>query len=329
MATYFSAEDLLLKQINEKNQLMLTKHDIEFSSPLPAEAVDPNKAKDYNTAVTLKMKRIDQFDGEGTIFYNRLNLSSEFATAGFETKNYLYVERPFSIHGILPHINRKTGLRLTTGNVYDAEISPTDDFTMITVRALPRSMDYTGQFKIGVVNTGVLSSIAPLDPNLFAGIDRKRKAVSGYTPTEANILTRTYGIDYSPIGELLKRVATGLWPTRPTDEPDTLVYYDRLSGLLRCVDGLPWGTTAAPSSLNVWRAYGVYNGPTKDCWIPSDPSGGNSNLFLKPDVRPGEQAYSNPTNTDYTHALVLALNWPYSDTARYRPMAIFHYNLKE
>lgn len=328
MATYFSAEDLLLKQINEKNNLMLTKHDIEFSSPMPAEAVDPNKAKEFNTAVTLKMKRIEEFDGEGTIFYNRLNLSSEFASAGFETKSYVYVSRPFSLHGILEHINRKTGLRLTPGNTYNVELSPTADFTLVTVRALPQSMDYTGQFKIGVVNTGVLSSIAMLEPNVFASIDRQRKAVSGYTPTEANILTRTYGIDYSPIGEFLKRCAAGPWPTRGINEPEVLIYYDRVHQLLRAVDGLPWQTAVAPGALNIWRAYGVYNGPTKDCLVASDPPSAG-NVFKDHNVLPGEQVLSNPTNTDFTHALILAMNWPYGDTTRYRSMAIFHYNLKE
>lgn len=327
MATYFSAEELLLKQINEKNDLMLTKHDIEFSSPLPAEAVDPNKAKDYNTAVTLKMKRIDLFDGEGTIFYNRLNLSSEFATAGFETINYIYVERPFSLHGILEHINRKTGLRLTTGNVYDVEMSPTDDFTVVTVKALPRSLDYIGQFNIGVVNTGVLSSIAVLEPNLFAGLDRQRKAVSGYTPSEANILSRIYSVDYSPIGEFLRRMPMGPWPTRGITEPEVLIYYDRVSGLLRSVDGLPWNTAATAGALNVWRGYCVYNGPTKDCKI-------HSNVTLpsfpqQPTEQLGDPGYSNPTNQEYTHALIVAMNWPYSDTSRYRSVAIFHYNLKE
>lgn len=327
MATYFSAEELLLKQINEKNQLMLTKHDIEFSSPMPAEAADPTKAKDYNTAVTLKMKRIDQFDGEGTIFYNRLNLSSEFATAGFETKNYVYVERPFSLHGILEHINRKTGLRLTPGNTYDVEMSPTADFTLVTVKALPRSMDYIGQFKIGVVNTGVLSSIAVLEPNLFAGLDRQRKAVPGYTPSEANILTRTYSVDYSPIGEFLKRCPAGPWPTRAITETEVLVYYDRLNGLLRGVDGLPWGTTAAQSALNIFRGFGVYNGPTKDCRIHSNVVKGG--LPTK-DITPlGDPGYSNPTNQDYTHAFIVAFNWPYGDATRYRSIAVFHYNLKE
>lgn len=327
MATYFSAEELLLKKINEKNQLMLTKHDIEFSSPMPAEAVDPEKAKKYNTAVTLKMKRIDLYDGEGTVFYNRLNLSSEFATAGFETINYVYVERPFSLHGILEHINRKTGLRLTPGNTYDVEMSPTADFTLVTVKATPRSLDYIGEFKIGVVNTGVLSSIAVLEPNLFAGLDRQRKGISGYTPSEANILSRIYSVDYSPIGEFLRRMPAGPWPTRGITEPEVLIYYDRVSGLLRCVDGLPWTTTVAQGALNVFRGYGVYNGPTKDCLIHSNVV---ASSFPLPQTAPiGDPGYSNPTNQDYTHALILAMNWPYGDTTRYRSLAIFHYNLKE
>lgn len=327
MATYFSAEELLLKKINEKNQLMLTKHDIEFSSPMPAEAVDPVKAKEYNTAVTLKMKRIDLYDGEGTVFYNRLNLSSEFATAGFETKNYIYVERPFTLHGILEHINRKTGLRLTPGNTYDVELSPTSDFTMVTVKATPRSLDYIGEFKIGLVNTGVLSSIAVLEPNLFAGIDRQRKGVSGYTPSEANMLSRIYSVDYSPIGEFLRRMPAGPWPTRGITEPEVLLYYDRVNPLLRCVDGLPWTSTATPGALNILRLYGVYNGPTKDCWIHSNVVGAS---FPTEQTAPiGDPGYSNPTNQEYTHAFVGVMNWPYSDTSRYRAVVVFHYNLKE
>ena len=75
MPTYFKAADKLLDAFNTANGTALTADVVRFVDPRPAESIDPGKAINYNTAVTLQMLPTAALTGEVVLFYNRVDLS--------------------------------------------------------------------------------------------------------------------------------------------------------------------------------------------------------------------------------------------------------------
>lgn len=332
-ATYFSAEDLLLKQLNSKNGFVLSKRDVEFVNPVPAETVDSVAAKTYNTAITVKMLRVDQYDGSGIIFYNRLNLTKEFASARLADKSFMFINKPISLHSILNQVNLKTGLRLTKDIVEDVKIDPTNDFVIVRVNILAGSKDYFGSFDVGIVNIGAMSTVASPVIDQWGDYDAVRKALAGYNTNEYSALQRVYGTDYTYISACLSRVVVGkTYPYANWMAGGTLIYREEFYKFLALADGNAWSASTGNAALNTWRAFALYNGPTKDCKIPIKyryNNGVDTRFDNEPDLNPNGVETFNPCNTDYTHALVMYMNWPYSTNTSYRCAVVFHYNVEE
>lgn len=328
-ATYLDADSQLLKQINSKNGFTLTAREIEFVSPVPAEQVNTEMAKTFNTAITAKMIDTAQFSGSATIYYNRLNLSREFASARFVDRSFMFINRPASLHTILDHVNRKTGLRLTVDNVYDFPLDPLQDFSIVTIRAKPDSKDYIGYFDMGIVNLGATQAVATPDVDVWAEPDAVRKAVTGYgAPTEYQTIHRVYGVDYSPVAGILSRVLVPkTMPSENWNIGDGNVISQWLADALISVDRQAW-LYGSGGKLSTYRALPLYNGPTADCKIDTagyrdsfgEHVGSAANLFADT---------FNPCNLEFTHALVLYMYWPYYNNGVYRCGLVIHYNVKE
>jgi len=327
-STYLDVDLQLLKHINMHNALTLTPRDIEFVSPVPAEQVNSEMAKSYNTAITARMLTNDIFDGGATIFYNRLNLTREFASARFVDRSFMFINRPTNLHGILDHVNNKTGLKLTVDNVYDTQLDPLQDFTIVTIRAKPESKDYVGSFDMGIVNIGATQSVGAPDVDIWAEWDKFRKVSAGGQLSDLNSAIRIYGIDYSAAAGMLKRIRV---PPRQYHEIWALdefsVINSSLSDALRTIDGIGWQWGSA-GSFSTYRAMPIYNGPTADCKL--DTAGYRGAFGERVGTADGHLSETfNPCNLDFTHALVLYMDWPAYQTGVYRAGIVIHYNVKE
>lgn len=326
-STYLDVDLQLLKHLNMRNALTLTPRDVEFVSPVPAEQVNAEMAKTYNTAISAKMLTNDVYDGGATIFYNRLNLTREFASARFTDRSFMFVNRPATLHGILDHVNRKTGLKLTPDNVYDVSLDPLQDFSIVTIRAKPESKDYVGSFDMGIVNVGATQIVGSPDTDVWAEWDKYRKSTAGGS-SERYSAIRIYGIDYSAAAGMLKRVKV---PRRRFHETWALdsfsIIDDSLSRALGAIDGMSWPGVRASGSFSTYCALPIYNGPTADCKIGT---AGWRNAFGE-HVGTSDGHLSdtfNPCNLDFTHALVLYMEWPLYQPEVYRSGLVIHYNLE-
>lgn len=327
-STYLDIDLQLLKHINMRNALTLTPRDIEFVSPVPAEQVNGEMAKTYNTAITARMLTNDVFDGGATIFYNRLNLTREFASARFVDRSFMFINRPANLHSVLDHVNRKTGLKLTPDNVYDVQLDALQDFSIVTIRAKPESKDYVGSFDMGIVNVGATQTVGSPDIDVWSEWDKFRKATVTGGVSELNSAIRIYGIDYSAAAGALKRV---LVPRRQFHELWSLEGFclidSTLASALGTIDGMTW-LPGSSGQFSTYRAMPIYNGPTADCKIDT---AGYRDAF-------GEHVGSvtghlsdtfNPCNLEFTHALVLYMEWPVYQSGVYRAGLVIHYNVKE
>ena len=326
-STYLDVDLQLLNHLNMRNALTLTPRDVEFVSPVPAEQVNAEMAKTYNTAISAKMLTNDVYDGGATIFYNRLNLTREFASARFTDRSFMFVNRPATLHGILDHVNRKTGLKLTPDNVYDVSLDPLQDFSIVTIRAKPGSKDYVGSFDMGIVNVGATQIVGSPDTDVWAEWDKYRKSTAGGS-SERYSAIRIYGIDYSAAAGMLKRVKV---PRRRFHETWALdsfsIIDDSLSRALGAIDGMSWPGVRASGPFSTYCALPIYNGPTADCKIDT---AGWRNAFGE-HVGTSDSHLSdtfNPCNLDFTHALVLYMEWPLYQPEVYRSGIVIHYNLE-
>lgn len=327
-STYLDIDLQLLKHINMRNALTLTPRDIEFVSPVPAEQVNGEMAKTYNTAITARMLTNDVFDGGATIFYNRLNLTREFASARFVDRSFMFINRPANLHSVLDHVNRKTGLKLTPDNVYDVQLDALQDFSIVTIRAKPESKDYVGSFDMGIVNVGATQTVGSPDIDVWSEWDKFRKATVTGGVSELNSAIRIYGIDYSAAAGTLKRV---LVPRRQFHELWSLEGFclidSPLAKALETIDGMSWLPGSA-GQFSTYRAMPIYNGPTVDCKI--DTAGYRSAFGERVGSATGHLSDTfNPCNLEFTHALVLYMEWPVYQPGVYRAGLVIHYNVKE
>lgn len=327
-STYLDVDLQLLKHINMHNALTLTPRDIEFISPVPAEQVNSEMAKSFNTAITARMLTNDVFDGGATIYYNRLNLTREFASARFVDRSFMFINRPANLHSILDHVNNKTGLKLTVDNVYDAQLDPLQDFSIVTIRAKPESKDYVGSFDMGIVNVGATQTVGAPDIDVWSEWDKFRKTMVSGAASELNSAILIYGIDYSAAAGTLRRVQV---PKRRHHEVWALDEFclidNALANALYAIDGFshPW---QSPGQYGAYRAMPIYNGPTSECAIET---AGYRHIFGE-HVGTAEGHLSdtfNPCNLDFTHALVLYMDWPATPSSVYRAGIVIHYNVKE
>ena len=320
MSIYHNPDKLLLKRFNEKNGLALRLDQVVFSNPRDAKLVDPVLAKNYNSVIDVVMQKNAPYDGVAVLFYNRINFAYEFVNSRLLDINYLIVEEEKTIHELIPALNRKLGLSLVPEEVADKTFESVGLFTTVQVQMLPGSKRYIGSFNINVMRRGGSFVALTLRNSVVEVLDANRKAVTAGRP-DYPVYPINYHIDYTAAAGVLKNLSGFLTYPRWTGEDTSELLQDNgpsVTSAINAVDGLGWVYTASATAVNnLARAVILYNGPTKDCLVY--PEGYTQNLpFDVPGV--------NPSNTDFDNVLVLANNYPYYSTNRYKPLVLFHYN---
>lgn len=325
MSIYRRVEKLLLREFNAKNNHNLLPEHVRFVNPRPADTVDVTMAAVYNTAISMEMLKGCPFDGVATLFYNRVVLSAEFSTSRLLDLNYVKINDEKTIHEIIPYINTKLGLHLTTEDVVDEPLTDKGLFTQVRIRIADGCLEFTGSFDIGLMR--VNAPLVKLDAkhSVVFVEDAGRKAIYPGRP-EAPVFPLTYGIDYSAAYADLRRVkvpkAWGAFPTVYTNQAAVPYTPDHLANVLNTIDNIGWRSNqAATTGLTLNQAIPLYNGPTKDCLVPD-----YAFLGITSQVQGSETIWSNPANTEYDNVLVLMIHNPWYTNGRYKSLALFHYN---
>ena len=322
MTIYYDPDKFLLERFNANNGFALYREHVVFNNPRSTAIVDPPMADKYNTIIDVVMQPGAMFDGVTQMYYNRINLAHEFANSRLLDVNYLSINDEKTIHEIIPRLNLKFGLALTTDEVVDGPIRDAGLFTLVNVKAISTSKRYYNSFNINVMRSS--GGLAVVDIKHEAttewDISRKVLAPAGYTDYPLHVLN--YNIDYTSIAGQLRTIKPKISYHRQPQEMGhtTLALHDWLPMALTSVDGIGWSaasTVPAGSAQNLYQAAVVYNGPVKDCRIP----GRGMNYR-----RPIADDSINPANPAYDNVLALLMWNPSNSKTRYKSLALFHYN---
>ena len=335
MPTYFKASSRLLAAFNAANGTALTEDVVRFVDPRPAESVDPSKAVNYNTAVTLQMLPGASRTGEVVLFYNRVDLAKEFASFTSLQKDYINVSDAKSTADVLPMINAKLGLRLTVDEIEVTPITLKDDYFTTVLRALPNSMEYIGEVPVRLYN-GTPAVVVDFTFEKAAAANALRYNYGGiYTTGETDFAAVVAKTDYTPIANFLMSVkAYGGYGAQNITELDMhmLNYNAQLADWLNSVDFIGWvySTSQQTTSPNVCRFNFLFNGTTADF----NSRGREQWLKVHATYRspPDEFIASDPiigklADDRYERVLVVAADWPWMASKLYRSIFFFHYNV--
>lgn len=334
MPTYFKASSVLLSKFNQANGTSLTSDQVEWGIPMPAEQIDPAKALNYNTAITLKMLPSASRTGSVTLFYNRIDLAREFASFPSLQNDAITVTNVKSTRDLATIMELKLGLRIKASEIVDHPINLKNDYVNVEFQAMPESMEYIGGFILRLYN-GTLSFSAGTRLVIGEVLLDARASTSGYTPGEtdyAGIVNRT---DYTPIWQVLSTIAPGeKLSAFNSVELDQyyLCYNAGYADVFKSVDNIPWvyNTADTLTAPNIFRANFLWNGSTSEF----NKKYTEERLLNYGNYRYGQDTYGiNPDFADamaderYDNVLVLIPNWPWSASKLYRSVLFFHYNL--
>lgn len=325
MSIYRRIEKYLLAQFNTKNGHSLLPEHVKFKNPRPADSVDLAMAAVYNTAISLEMQKGSPFDGVATLFYNRVVLSSEFAVSRLVDLNFIKIKNEKTIHDILPYINTKLGLHLDPSDVYDDPLNDYGLFSQVRVRIMDHCLEFTGSFDMGIMRVDAPLAKPTIRNSVVFLEDTGRKGVYAGRP-EYPVFPLTFGIDYTAASFYLKQIpvpdAWGAfalaYPLQAAFPTDPAMF----ASALNQVDNLGWRSDInAAATLTVAQAMPLYNGPTKNCTVPS-----YAYLGVTGETPSADVVWSNPANTKYDNVLVMMIHNPWYSTNRYKSLALFHYN---
>ena len=330
MSIYKHADRVLLARYNAANGTTLLPEHVKFVNPRPAALESLVLSKQYNTAVSMVMQPGAPFEGVTTLFYNRIVLAAEFANSRLIDLNYLQIKKEKTTRELVDRLNVKLGLSLKATDIVDEPLNDQGFINTTRIQVNNDSLEYVGGFDIGIIRTDKPIRKVTIQHDVDHQTLPLRR-LGPYPRTEAAIFPLNYHIDYSPIAGILKNVrANMLYPANDRLENDELFSYARYGSDLPMtafnqIDNLGWiNAISSASPLNLNAAFAIYNGPTKDCNIPSY-------LGVYP-IREGWWAgakapeWNNPANQAYDNVLVLQLCNPWRSSNRYRAIALFHYN---
>lgn len=332
MTYYYKPETLLLAKFNTANKLNLLPEHVRFENPRPADTVDITMSKVYNTAIDIVMQPGAPYDGTKTIFYNRVNLRTEFSTAKVDSTNYIHIDKESTLYEAIARINIKLGTRFTTDDIEDQEIDPVKMMSYIKLSAKPESLLYYGSVDARVYRATAKKVVINHTPSAIWVHDSERKR-SAPNFGELSVLPVNYNVDYTAARHALLLMKVN--HTLPVwDSGFAGNFFDDFNAgfqsqiyALKMIDGLPWVTSKTLTSVgtyNLTRSVCIYNGTTADCVIK--PYAIASQYSYRAEKSPEFDIGMNPSNPNYKYVAVVLLNNPELSRDMYKSLVLFHYN---
>lgn len=148
MSLYTDPRSTLLSLVERENNITLNPSDYSFTDPTPALPPEESEAS-YNTFVTLSANTpAAPYVGSVEIYYNRLNLED------LALLTDLYIQAPAiaTSHDVIEPLNRRYGLNLSVGDLYDHPATTEADYTKVRLQAKPSSLGWIGDLTINVTD---------------------------------------------------------------------------------------------------------------------------------------------------------------------------------
>jgi hypothetical protein len=141
---------LILDAINRRNRTRLTLADVVITRPVPATTEDAF----VNSAITVTGTGTTSYTGPDPVHYRRLDFDTLLAPRD-RTFTVANGEVDFTMSDLLPQINTRYGLALTTDDVVDGSWSPSPtDYVDVLLEARDQSYAYIGSSLLRVAPTG-------------------------------------------------------------------------------------------------------------------------------------------------------------------------------
>lgn len=314
MRAFNSVAGRCLAAFNTANGTTLTLDQVEFSDVRPVDSITPRPNTPRNTAITMKVKPGAPFTGETTLYYDRIQLATPFKNAPLQTLLGLSATTETTIHEMLSLINRRLGTSFVEDEIVDAPLKLEKGFDVITVQTTGKSQHFVGSVQLQVTRptNPAVDLVVPYMGELWYKDHIIAETVPGQPLTQKwPPALRTYLTDYSLSADFLRTV-----PAYPEYTPITDTAFGlKLANALKAVDTLAWVFTATKTIANLWRAWPIYNGPTKDF-----------NLDTWVDEPYYAEAIDQMRSDEFDNVLVLMTNGAWTDAYGYRSCIVVHYN---
>lgn len=314
MRAFNSVAGRCLAAFNAANGTTLTMEQVEFTDVRPVDSITPRPNTPRNTAITMKVKRGAPFTGETTLYYDRIQLATPFKNAPLQTLLGVSATTEKTIHELLPLINRRLGTSFVEDEILDAPLKLEKGFDVITVQTTGKSQHFVGSVQLQVTRptNPAVDLVVPHMGELWYKDHIFAESIAGQPLTQKwPPALRTYLSDYSFSADFLRTV-----PAYPEYTPITdTAFGSKLANSLKAVDLISWVFTATKTIANLYRAWPIYNGPTKDF-----------NLDPHIDEPYYAEAVDQMRSDEFDNVLVLMTNGAWTDAYGYRSCIVVHYN---
>jgi hypothetical protein len=241
--------DLVYDLINQANpQLVKPATTVNTKLGVPAVIATPGLNK-LNTSIVLAAVPGGDYIGRKTVNYRRIDLAALTRGVTIAIDRYSATQASagtvvFTIYQLLPFINQRYGLNLTTDDINDGNILRGSTLvngqytTTVTVTAKPGSLGYIGSFALkwtgAAQDIGLMLAVSELPARQFPG---GNDFSNGHTVLNA----LTYGYDWTTI------FTANPWYQYPAGNPNANIAVNTTMGAVFQYINSTYGTNFAPS----------------------------------------------------------------------------------
>lgn len=331
MTYYFKTEKLLLDKFNVANKLNLKAEHVSFENPRPADTVDITMSKVYNTAIDVVMQPGAPYDGIVTIFYNRVNLRTEFGNAKLDATNYVYIKNELTLHEAIDAINDKLGTRFEAKDILDEPLQLNKMVSTVKIQTTENSLEYIGSVDVRLYRSTAKKVVIDHGVTPIWHYEKERLKISSNV-NPIGILQDTYNQDYTPARLLLENLIVsesipawpnGMWGMNVGNA--FLNFQNTPQIILKQIDGLNWlQVPGIRDGISLSNAVCIYRGTTAACVVrPYAAISKHLGGIEKPldyDIE------LRPANTRFKNVAVLLLDNPVANITTNKCLALLHYN---
>lgn len=256
-------KDDLLALINTSNSISpaLKLTDITWSNPQVVTGTWREQTTTKNTAVRVIADPASMFQGNVPQLYDRLQLSALANFAGFRI---MAPATALKVHDLLRNIEYTTGVRFTTDDLENTDITTEDGKRYAVLSAKPTSLGWLGNLRMEVLQGGISLDTAVSQPTLSGLLYPDPTGTPGTDTFGAVYL---YGYDFTNYVATLMDYTTGVID---------LTQATFLMNMLKAVDVSAgktlWNVTANATSYGLLNATVISNGMNNDTSKPTNPA---------------------------------------------------------
>lgn len=315
MSQFFDPLEFYAREYTKASGVEVTKEQITVESVSPVPNYYPPEKRVKNTLAKIVYNNVPV-----NVFYNRVSFT-RYSGVSVKASLVLPYNTTGKVRDLVPLLNKTFGWNFAPEEFDDTSFSLSPVPATITFQLssvcrffLPASFSLPVGGSYELIDGELF--LTPFDfaytPDNYA----EDYANAGLTGSKASAPLQTARFDYTPVREVIRN-----WYTHYSWIDDQRLVTDRLqaNGLLlaalKSVDGQDWTVGNGTYKNDIYKAWGVYNGPTK---------GARGVMAMMYRSLPDVLATLDLVNEEFDNVLVLRGNVTGSNT--YGDCYLFHYN---